>query len=146
MKRWPAPLMMTLDFPSGCFSCLRSFRNRGESLTFSPPLSKPSTLSWQCVVGSVPPWRRLDVLEVRRRGRNENKDPQEARDLTRQVESGLPHSLTEHLLMCPEHRVGEGTGHRHDHRAPWSGGHACHQWCHQHGFKHDGCKTVGRMA
>lgn len=82
VKRWPAPLMVTLDFPSGCFSCLRSFRNRGESLTFSPPLSKPSTLSWQCVVGSVPPWRRLDVLEVRWRGRNENEDPQEARDVT----------------------------------------------------------------
>lgn len=44
--------------------------------------------------------------------------------MTRQVESGLPHSLTEHLLMCPEHWVGEGTGHRHDHRGPWSGG-AC---------------------
>lgn len=66
--------------------------------------------------------------------------------MTRQVESGLPHSLTEHLLMCPEHWVGEGTGHRHDHRGPWSGGPACHQWCHQRGFKHDGCKTVGGMA
>lgn len=41
----------------------------GESLIFSPPLSKPSTLSWQCLVGSVPPWRCLEpdnfeVLEV----------------------------------------------------------------------------------
>lgn len=57
------------DFPGGFLSCLLASLNRGENLT-SLLLSKPFTLSGQCLVGAVPSWRCLesDHFEIMEEG------------------------------------------------------------------------------